>query len=168
MSIKGTALLITCFNGKPCYSKDQLISKCLFWYLQFSQKLNENNSAWGTMVVKSNSFVRFLGEFKIPNRHFENNGPLDQAVWDQCFNGSCLDLWTWVMLRIISPKNKTNNELNKVDVLQFQKYTFFIQARGLKILYHSFFLKGQLISEGLFDAIVATKNTMIFFLEFLP
>ena len=129
-----------------------------FWYLQFSQKTNENNSTWGTMVVKSNSFVRFLGEFKIPNRHFENNGPLDQAVWDQCFNGSCLDLWTWVMLRIISPKNKTNNELNKVDVLQFQKYTFFIQARGLKILYHSFFLKGQLISEGLFCILNSPKK----------
>ena len=31
--------------------------------------------------------------------------------------------------------------LNKVDVLQFQKYTFCTRARGLTILYLSFFLK---------------------------
>ena len=30
-----------------------------FWWLQFSQKLNENNSTWGTIVVKSNIFVCF-------------------------------------------------------------------------------------------------------------
>ena len=41
------------------------------------------------------------------------------------------------------PKNKTNEQLNnnKVDVLQFQKYTFCTRARGLKIFYLSFFLK---------------------------
>ena len=47
-----------------------------FWCLQFSQKTNENNLTWGTIVVKSNFFVRFLGEFKIPKRHFEFNWPL--------------------------------------------------------------------------------------------
>ena len=47
-----------------------------FWCLQFSQKTNENNSNWGTIVVKSNFFVRFLGELKIPKRHFEINWPL--------------------------------------------------------------------------------------------
>ena len=47
-----------------------------FWRLQFSQKTNENNSTWGTKVVRSNFFVPFLGELKIPKRHFEINGPL--------------------------------------------------------------------------------------------
>ena len=47
-----------------------------FWCLQFSQKKNENNSTWGTIVVKSNFFVQFLGELKIPKRHFEINWPL--------------------------------------------------------------------------------------------
>ena len=47
-----------------------------FCYLQFSQKMNENDSTWGTIVVKSNFFVRFLGDLKIPKRYFEINWPL--------------------------------------------------------------------------------------------
>ena len=47
-----------------------------FWCLQFYQKTNENNSTWGTIEVKSNFFARFLGELKIPKRHFEINWPL--------------------------------------------------------------------------------------------
>ena len=49
-----------------------------FWCLQFSQKTNQNNLTWGTIVagVKSNCFVRFLGESKIPKRHFEINWSL--------------------------------------------------------------------------------------------
>ena len=47
-----------------------------FWCLQFFQKTNENNSTWGTIVVRSNLFVHFLEEFKIPKRHFEINWPL--------------------------------------------------------------------------------------------
>ena len=47
-----------------------------FWCLQFYQKTNENNSTWGTIVVKLISFVRFLGELKITKRHFEINWPL--------------------------------------------------------------------------------------------
>ena len=35
--------------------------------------MNKNNSTWGNIVVKSNFFVRFLGELKIPNRHFKIN-----------------------------------------------------------------------------------------------
>ena len=47
-----------------------------FWCLQCSQKTNENNSTWGTIVVKSNSFPSFVGELKISKRHFEINWPL--------------------------------------------------------------------------------------------
>ena len=36
-----------------------------FWCLQFSQTMNENNSTWGTIVVKLIFFVHFLGELKI-------------------------------------------------------------------------------------------------------
>ena len=50
-----------------------------FWCLQFSQKSNENNSTWGTLLVKSNFFLRFLEELKIPKRHFEINWPLADA-----------------------------------------------------------------------------------------
>ena len=52
-----------------------------FWCLQFSQKTNENNPTWGTIVVKSNFFVCFLGELKIPKRHFEINWPLATAAY---------------------------------------------------------------------------------------
>ena len=57
-------------------TKGQLISKCLFGVFTFSQKTNENKSAWGIIVVKSNLFVRFLGELRIPNSPFEINSPL--------------------------------------------------------------------------------------------
>ena len=57
-------------------TKDHWISKGLFGDSQFSQEMNEKNSTLGTMVVKSNIFVRFLGELKIPKRHFEIDWPL--------------------------------------------------------------------------------------------
>ena len=44
-------------------------SRCLLFF----QKTNENNLTWGTIVVRSNFFVRFLEEFKITKRHFEIN-----------------------------------------------------------------------------------------------
>ena len=47
-----------------------------FWYLQFSQKTNEkirlNYYGTSSRIV----FVCFLGELKIPKRHFEINWPL--------------------------------------------------------------------------------------------
>ena len=51
-----------------------------FWCLQFSQKTNENNSTYGTIVVKLKFFVRSLGELKIPKRHLEINWPLARAI----------------------------------------------------------------------------------------
>ena len=53
--------------------KGQLISKCLFGVFKFFQKMNENNSTGGTIVVRSDFFVGFLEESKIPKRHFEIN-----------------------------------------------------------------------------------------------
>ena len=50
-----------------------------FWCLQFSPKTSENNSTGGTIVGKSNFFVHFLGELKIPKRHFKIYWPLDRA-----------------------------------------------------------------------------------------
>ena len=54
-----------------------------FCCLQFSQKTNENNSTWGTMIVKSNLFVCFLGKLMIPKRHFKINWPLRRFL--ACF-----------------------------------------------------------------------------------
>ena len=47
-----------------------------FWCSKFSQKMNENNSTLDTLVIKSIFFVRFLGELKVPKRHFEINWSL--------------------------------------------------------------------------------------------
>ena len=62
-----------------------------FWCLQFSQKTNENNSTWGTIVVKLNFFVCFLGELKIKSVSWKieplqyiaiyYNGTLSQIVF---------------------------------------------------------------------------------------
>ena len=38
--------------------------------------MKENNSTSGTIVVKSNFYIRFLGELNVQKRHFEMNGPL--------------------------------------------------------------------------------------------
>ena len=40
----------------------QLISKYIFGVFSFLQKRNENKTTWGIIVVKLNSFVRFLEE----------------------------------------------------------------------------------------------------------
>ena len=52
--------------------------KMSFWCLQFSQKWTK---AIRLEVVKSNFFVRFLGELKIPKKHFEINWPLVNKGW---------------------------------------------------------------------------------------
>ena len=54
-------------------TKGQLISKCLFGIFNSPKKTNENNSTSGIIVVKSNFFVRFLGELRIPKSPFEIN-----------------------------------------------------------------------------------------------
>ena len=45
------------------------------WYLEFSQKTNDYYSTSSRIV-----FVRFLGEFKTPKRHFEINWPLEDNI----------------------------------------------------------------------------------------
>ena len=41
-----------------------------------SKKMNENESTWGIIIRKSNFFVRFLEELRIPKSPFEINWPL--------------------------------------------------------------------------------------------
>ena len=50
----------------------------IYVFLVFSilPKNEQNYSIWGTIALKSNFFVRFLGEFKIPKKHFEIIWPL--------------------------------------------------------------------------------------------
>ena len=57
-------------------SKGQLISKSIFGVFKFFQKMNENKSTWGIIVVKSTSFAWFLEEVRIPKSPFEINWPL--------------------------------------------------------------------------------------------
>ena len=52
--------------------KGQLISKWFFGAIDFLQKTNENKSTFDIIVVKSNSFVRFLVEIDDPKKPFRN------------------------------------------------------------------------------------------------
>jgi hypothetical protein len=58
------------------YPKGQLISKCLFWYLQFFQKTNKKIRLYYDGTSSRIIFVRFLEELKTKKRHFEINWPL--------------------------------------------------------------------------------------------
>ena len=49
-------------KGTKAIIKGLLISKCLFGVFNFFQKTNENMLTRGIIVVKSNSFIRFLQE----------------------------------------------------------------------------------------------------------
>ena len=49
-----------------------------FWVVDFLKKTNENKSTWGIIVVKTNSFVRFLEEFMAWQFAFEIIWPLAQ------------------------------------------------------------------------------------------
>ena len=64
-------------NGIAIYfisigAKGQIISKCLFGVLNFSQKMKENTSH----TIKINAFVRFLEDFTAWQFAFEINWPL--------------------------------------------------------------------------------------------
>ena len=57
-----------------------------FWYLQFSQKMNEKNRLYYYGSSSSRIvFVRFLGELKTTKRHFEINWPLLWYLKSNCF-----------------------------------------------------------------------------------
>ena len=47
-----------------------------FWYLQFSQKMNDNILLYYYGTSSLTVFVRFFGELKTPLKHFEINWPL--------------------------------------------------------------------------------------------
>ena len=52
-------------------TKGQLIWKLFFGAFEFFQTTNENKSTWGIIVVKSNSFVRFLEETSAWKNYFD-------------------------------------------------------------------------------------------------
>ena len=51
-----------------------------FFVFDFLQKTNENKSIWGIIVVKMNSFVRFLEEIEGSKNHFEIIWPLPKTA----------------------------------------------------------------------------------------
>ena len=59
--------------------KGQIILKWFFGVFDFLQKTNKNKLTWGIIVVKSNSFVRFLEEIKDTKNHYEIIWPLEIA-----------------------------------------------------------------------------------------
>ena len=85
-------LLVKCEKFGDCVwigdtvSKGQIISIWFFDVFDFLQKTNENKLIWGIIVVKSNSFVRFLEEIEDIKTPFEINWPLE---------GPCLVKWRY-------------------------------------------------------------------------
>ena len=53
-----------------------------FGAFDFFQKTNENKSTWGNIVVKSNSFGRFLEESSAWKNHYNFVWPLGGTVWE--------------------------------------------------------------------------------------
>ena len=70
---------------KMIHAKGQIISKWFFDVFDFLQKTNENKSIRGIIVVKSNSFVRFLEEVEDIKTPFEINWPLKKLTRKQCW-----------------------------------------------------------------------------------
>ena len=56
-----------------------------FWYLQFPQKMNKKQFDFRYDRSKVFFFIRFLGELKTPQRHFEINWPLEYNEWKKVF-----------------------------------------------------------------------------------
>ena len=74
-----------CFASWCCWHSTrlklgQLILKCFFGVFNFFQKTNENKSTWGIIVVKSNSFVRFLEETSAWKNRFDFVWPLAKVL----------------------------------------------------------------------------------------
>ena len=86
-------------------SKGQLISKCLFGVFNYFQKTNKNKSTWGTIVVKSNSFVRFLEETSAWKYHFDFVWPLVPSTTDR------------------APTDKMSISLNKLNYPELEHHT---------------------------------------------
>ena len=70
--------------------KGQIISKWFFGVFDFLQKTNQNKLTWGVILVKSNSFVRFLEEIKDTNKPFWNYLTFTRLHKVLCF-------WQWIM-----------------------------------------------------------------------
>ena len=93
-------------------TKGQIISKCLFGVFNFLQTTNEKKSPWGFIVVKKNSFVRFLEETSTWKNNFDLFWPLGPSIIGIktsmtflsikliCF---CCVLWIIGLLDIIGP-----------------------------------------------------------------
>ena len=66
--------------------KGQMISKWFFGVFNFLQKMNENKSTWGIIVVKLNSFIRFLEKIEDAKNYFEIIWPLVLPMDPQIFS----------------------------------------------------------------------------------
>ena len=110
-------IYLSLVSSKSTWStKGHLISKCQFGVFNFSQKMNENKSTWGIIVLKSIFFVRILGELKIPKSPFEINWPLKLDA--------PLDIYT-IPWKIVGKKSiATNNVLTFLTQLYNWNFLF--------------------------------------------
>ena len=83
------------------------------WYLQLSQKTNENIWLYYYGTSGRIVFVRFLGELKSPKRHFEINWPLSK-------NNKVK--WTKRLGRLVGNMNKTNVNQHYCDLTKVKQF----------------------------------------------
>jgi len=94
---KCNLLLRSDIYRKEC-TKGQLISKRFLGVVDFLQKTKENKSTWSIIVVKSNSFIRFLEEIDAPNEPFRNQMTFSRVwrrviVWGPADAGSTQNIY---------------------------------------------------------------------------
>ena len=100
-------------QGCNWLGKGQLISKCLFGVFNFFQKMNENKSSSGIIVVKSNSFVHFLEEFTACQFAFKFYWPLQaleiaKGQWNSKAN-----------CQAVNSSEKRTTNIPQVDLFSF-------------------------------------------------
>ena len=80
-----TALTETDFDSNEVVCHKEGAIKEFFGAFNFSQKTNKNKSTWGITVLKSNFFVRFLGELRLAKSPFEIISPLANQFYSNIF-----------------------------------------------------------------------------------
>ena len=112
-------------------------------------KKNENNSTWGSSKV--DFFVHFLGELKIPKRHFKINWPLERPGFRKetkmmLMTTGLIYKWLWLrsagvdLPHICFNEQSVNVNCIKEEVwLQWHLLELFLRVGSTYILWYLYF-----------------------------
>ena len=101
-----------------------------FGVFNFFQKTNENKSTWGIIVVKSNSFVRFLEETSVWKNHFDFVWPLDGAEFVCQWLAFFSDLSCWQLIQDSTPSTMLRWQCD-VWILKSKIYLILCRLRNI-------------------------------------